>query len=247
MENNERRFRLFGDEAVNHGPPVACGERRTSDPGLRISDSRLRTLDFGLSFADIRELPSVEELERVADPARLERSRAMRAEGARLRCLGAGWLLHRAFGAREYRCNEWGRPELVGGGPFFSLSHSGTKVMLLVSDAPCGCDIEKRIAGRPLQLIAERHFHPEEFTDFRRLGSSPELFYRLWTLAESYMKGVGKGFAHLPPRSFRHEAVPPHRLLESSEPGFETWRFHVSEEIPGYTFAVALAEPKRNG
>ena len=82
----------------------------------------------------------------MADPQRLERSRAMRGEGARLRCLGAGWLLHRAFGAREYHRNEWGRPELVGGGPFFSLSHSGTKVMLLVSDSPCGCDIEERIA-----------------------------------------------------------------------------------------------------
>ena len=168
----------------------------------------------------------------------------MRAEGARLRCLGAGWLLHRAFGAREYRLNEWGRPELVGGGPFFSLSHSGTKVMLLVSDTPCGCDIEERIEGRPLARIAERFFHPAEFAEFRRLGASPPLFYRLWTLGESYMKGVGKGFA-LPPRSFRHEADPPHRLLESSEPGFEAWRFHVSEEIPGYTFAVALADTTR--
>ena len=197
------------------------------------------TSNFELFLTDIRELPPVAELERVADPTRLARSRAMRGEGARLRCLGAGWLLHRVFGAREYRCNEWGRPEFVGEGPFFSLSHSGTKVMLLVSDFPCGCDIEERIPNRPLERIAERFFHPAEFEDFQRLGASPDLFYRLWTLGESYMKGVGKGFG-LPPRSFRHETEPPHRLLESTEPGFATWRFRVSEEIPGYTFAVAV-------
>lgn len=190
-----------------------------------------------LSFADIRDLPSVAELERAADPARLERTRRMRGD-ARLLSLGAGWLLHRAFGAREYVRNEWGRPALAGGGPCFSLSHSGRWVMLAVSDTPCGCDIEERRTDRPLERIAERYFHSAAFADFRRLGSTPALFYRLWTLGESYMKGVGKGFA-LPPRAFRHEAEPPHRLLESSEPCFEAWRFRVSEEIPGYTFAVA--------
>ena len=196
--------------------------------------------DVQLSFADILELPSVTELERAADEDRLARSRRMRGD-ARLRCLGAGWLLHRAFGTREYVRNEWGRPALAGGGPCFSLSHSGRWVMLAVSDAPCGCDIEELRADRPLERIAERHFHPEEFADFRRLGATPTLFYRLWTLGESYMKGVGKGFA-LPPRAFRHAVEPPHRLVESSEPGFEAWRFRVSEEIPGYIFAVASAK-----
>lgn len=226
MSNNEHRFRLKNFSSIPWRPS---------------STQRSPSSTPELFFADIRELPPVEELERVADPSRLERSRRMRAEGARLRCLGAGWLLHRAFGSREYHRNEWGRPELVGGGPFFSLSHSGTKVMLLVSDSPCGCDIEERIASRPLERIAERFFHPAAFADFRRLGASPPLFYRLWTLGESYMKGVGKGFA-LSPRSFRHEVEPPHRLLESSEPGFEAWRFHVSEEIPGYTFAVTVRD-----
>ena len=196
--------------------------------------------DIELFFADIRFLPGLPELERAASPDRLERSRRMRGN-ARLRCLGAGWLLRRAFGPREYRRNEWGRPELADGGPRFSLSHSGSLVMLAVSDAPCGCDIEERRADRPLARIAERHFHPAAFADFRRLGASPELFYRFWTLGESYMKGVGKGFA-LPPRLFRHDPEPPHRLLESAEPGFQDWTFRVCEDIPGYTFAVAVGD-----
>ena len=193
-----------------------------------------------LFFADIHALPPLEELERVASPARLERCSQMRGD-ARLRSLAAGWLLHRAFGPREYRRNEWGRPELNGGGPSFSLSHSGRMAMLAVSDTPCGCDIEERRADRPLERIAERHFHPEEYADFVRLGATPALFYRLWTLGESYMKGIGRGFA-LPPRLFRHDPQPPHRLLESSEPGFRDWTFMVSETIPGYTFAVALKD-----
>ncbi len=192
-----------------------------------------------LVFADIRELPSEAEMEAAADSERLVRARRMRTRDARLRCLAAGWLLRKAIGPLAVERNAWGRPQVAGGGPpFFSLSHSGNLVMVAVSDQPCGCDIEERLPGRPFAKIAERHFHPAEFSDFRRLGGTPALFYRLWTLGESYMKAVGKGFA-LPPRTFRHEATPPHRLLESTEPGFRAWRFAVSEDIPGYTFAVA--------
>ena len=193
-----------------------------------------------LWLADLRDLPPVGTMEKAADPERLARSRRMRGE-ARMRCLGAGWLLFRAFGAREYRRNAWGRPELAGGGPFFNLSHSGRWVLLAVSEHPCGCDIEERRPGRPFDRLAARHFHPGAYADFRRLGGSAELFYRFWTLGEAYMKGVGKGFA-LPPREFRHDPSPPHRLLDSSEPGFGAWRFRVGGDVPGCTYAVAVRD-----
>lgn len=191
-----------------------------------------------LYHADLRDLPSEDELERCADPGRLTAARRLRVPRARLRSLAAGWLLHQAFGPREYARNAWGKP-LLPDGPHFNLSHSGDRVLLVVADAPCGCDIERRRPDRPFRDIARRHFHPDAFADFLRLGASPELFYRFWTLGESYMKGVGKGFA-LPPCSFRHAPEPPYSLLASSEPAFDRWTFEVHEDIPDYTYATAL-------
>ena len=193
---------------------------------------------FHIYHASLQDLPPLAKLEACASPERLAASRRFRFPEPRLRSLAAGWLLHRAFGAREYLRNEWGKPYLPGG-PHFNLSHSGDRVMLVVSDAPCGCDIERRRPDRDLAGLARHCLHPGALADFERLGATPELFYRFWTLGESYMKGVGKGFA-LPPRAFRHSPEAPYPLLESAEPGFADWSFQVGEEIPGYTYAIAL-------
>ena len=187
--------------------------------------------------ADLRDLPPLAELEACATAERLAASRRMRVEAARYRSLAAGWLLHRAFGKRDYGRNEWGKPFLPGG-PHFNLSHSGNRVLLVVADTPCGCDIEERRGNRDFAAIVRHGLHPGAQEDFFRLGATPELFYRFWTLGESYMKGVGRGFS-LPPRNFRHSAEPPYVLLESSEGGCADWAFEVHEEIAGYTFSIA--------
>ncbi len=191
-----------------------------------------------LYHADLRDLPPPDVLEACSSPDRRAAAQRLRNPGARRRCLAAGWLLHQAFGPREYVLNPWGKPMLPEG-PFFNLSHSADRALLVVDDSPCGCDIERRRPDRSFLDIARRHFHPDAFSDFLRLGATPELFYRYWTLGESYMKGVGKGFA-LPPSAFRHAPEPPYNLLASTEPDFGRWAFEVHEEIPGYTYATAL-------
>ena len=187
--------------------------------------------------ADLRALPPLSELEVCATPERLAASRRIRSEAARLRSLAAGWLLFQAFGKRDYGRNEWGKP-FLSDGPHFNLSHSGDRVLLVVADEPCGCDIEERRPDRDFAAIVRHSFHPDAQEDFFRLGATPELFYRFWTLGESYMKGVGKGFS-LPPRDFRHSPEAPYALLDSTEPDFADWAFEVHEEIAGYTYAIA--------
>ena len=189
--------------------------------------------------ADVSALPSTDALEAYADPTRLAAARRTRDPEARRRTLAAGWLLCRAFGKRaDYVRGPHGKPALPGG-PFFNLSHSGERVLLVVSDAPCGCDIERHRPDRDVVALARRWLHPDAYADFLRLGAAPAVFYRFWTLGESYVKGVGDGLAALPPGSFRHSAAPPYELLSSPLPDFRRWAFDVHEEIPGYTFSVA--------
>lgn len=77
---------------------------------------------------------------------------------------------------------------------FFSLSHSGEAVMCAVSDGEVGCDVEK-VKGTDLR-IARRFFHEREYACISR-EETPEarqrMFYRLWTLKESFMKVTGLG------------------------------------------------------
>lgn len=59
-------------------------------------------------------------------------------------------------------------------------------------------------------------------------------FYELWTLKESYMKAVGRGF-HLPPSSFYFELGTP-ITLHCEDNG--QYRFYIHYGIEEYTIAL---------
>lgn len=103
-----------------------------------------------------------------------------------------------------YRYGANGKPYLTGVGQnvHFSLSHSGRLALCAISSQEIGCDVEK-ISDVNLN-IAKRFFFPTEYdmiegqksTELRR-----EMFFRLWTLKESYIKMTGMGMS-LPMDSF---------------------------------------------
>ena len=117
----------------------------------------------------------------------------------KIRSLAAGLLLEKALddigiSEREIRIGDNGKPYLANGAIFFNLSHSGERVMCAVSDMEVGCDVQK--IGTTSLKIADRFFSASE----RQLLNSIEdesakinMFYRLWTLKESYIKAVGTG------------------------------------------------------
>ncbi len=79
-----------------------------------------------------------------------------------------------------------GRPYLPGG-PHFSLSHSASLAAVLVSQAPCGVDIE-RIDDCIAKRLASRCLHPNE---------RDRDFFECWTKKECLVKRDGLGlFAH---------------------------------------------------
>lgn len=158
--------------------------------------------------------------------------------------LGAGVLLDAALKGyglteREMIYGETGnhKPVFLNAPEIhFNISHSGTMVILAVSDAPVGCDIEK--TGKADLKISRRFFTENEHARLLELSEGPqdELFYRLWTMKESYMKFTGEGM-HLSLSDFEidlTEEIPFVRRLGVRQ----DCRLQEIEEFTGYRCAV---------
>ena len=132
---------------------------------------------------------------------RREKTDRMRFPQSKRLSLGAGLLLMRALSDAGLDPNRSGTAEGERGKPYltaypevcFNLSHSGRFAMCVIADAQTGCDIERIGEARP--EIAKRFFDGEEIRDI--FGTEEpfrtRLFYRYWTLKESYIKCLGLG------------------------------------------------------
>ena len=94
----------------------------------------------------------------------------------------------------------------------FNLSHSGSRVMCVVSDREVGCDveaIEQRRVSQVIRCLAE--------SEQAAASESAENFFRIWTLKESILKLSGEGLA-IPLRSFE-VSLDPLKVRQSFIPG----------------------------
>lgn len=134
--------------------------------------------------------------------SRQAKIRAYRFDEARRLSLAAGLLLD--YGLGEYGLRErdmrveagpWGKPRFYDRPDIhFNLSHSGTVAMAAFADCEVGCDVERMAALR--EKVAARFFSPRENAALRQCPdeeSRRELFYRIWTRKESYIKYTGEG------------------------------------------------------
>lgn len=125
----------------------------------------------------------------------------------KMQSLGVGLLLRQAcvdvglgLADAHVAYGENGKPYLTDFPEVqFNLSHSGERVMCVLSPFETGCDVEtiKGDRGR----LAERFFMPEEsawIKHFETLEKQSDAFYRLWTLKECYMKVTGRGMSLMP-------------------------------------------------
>ena len=107
-------------------------------------------------------------------------------------------LIENSFG--EIAENADGKPLCEG--IEFNFSHSGHYVAFAFSDSPVGVDIER--IGRGIDA-AKRVMTASEYvslSDIVDAEEREEIFCRMWTAKESYMKCLGLGI-RLPPDSFR--------------------------------------------
>ena len=182
-------------------------------------------------------------------PARREKADRLRPPEAKRLSLAAGALALQALAAlgvdaaaEEVALGPYGKPFLPRFPEVhFSLSHSGTRVMCVTADRPVGCDIQET-APRDLR-IARRFFSREECA---RIFSEPtpeaqqDMFFRIWTAKESYLKCIGLGLA-LPLRCF--SALPAADRIELTQDlPRGRFSFRTPECGPGYRCAVCIRE-----
>lgn len=88
--------------------------------------------------------------------------------------------------------NECGKPYIEG--IYFNISHSFDYVAVAVSNEEVGVDIEK-ITDRNFG-IAKRFFSKKEYEDINSVKDEKDrkkLFFRYWTIKESFLKAIGYG------------------------------------------------------
>lgn len=165
---------------------------------------------------------------------RYERFCRLQREDDKLLCLAAGLLLTKTFGSQsvnKIKLNAHGKP-YIENGSFFNLAHSGNFVVLAVDSKPVGVDIEQH-KERNFEAIARISFHEKERALLKRSSDRQKTFYELWTLKESYMKAVGRGF-NLPPTSFYFDFADGITL----HAGGDQRSFYIHHGIEGYTIAL---------
>jgi 4'-phosphopantetheinyl transferase len=90
--------------------------------------------------------------------------------------------------------NSYGKPYLQDIPLFFSLSHSGNYVLCAVSNTEVGIDIEKHDI---YEAQLANFFHSDEISHIASVSceNQTELFFKIWSLKESYIKYLGLGLS----------------------------------------------------
>lgn len=193
-----------------------------------------------------------EKLYQAVSPERQQKiTRLVHEEDKRL-SLGAACLLKRALAdcGASYSSIEYasgGKPYLAGcRNMFFNLSHSKDIVLCALSPLEVGCDVEK-VGGASL-AVAQRYFSPEEYHEIMKISSPEEqrlLFYRMWTLKESYIKATGQGL-QMPLDGFRVQTAGKEiTILQNGER--LPYYFNEYEPETGYRCAVCSRIPEFGG
>ena len=96
---------------------------------------------------------------------------------------------YQGLDARIIRENEYGKPYFSNSDTHFNLAHSENALICAISDSPIGVDIER--IGEIKPMILNKCFSDKEASYI----SSPDDFYKLWTLKEAYVKAIGVGIS----------------------------------------------------
>ncbi|MCM1136850.1 MAG: 4'-phosphopantetheinyl transferase superfamily protein [Clostridium sp.] len=179
--------------------------RAGSRPDGDIGGKPTENADAGIWLPPMNEMEK-NQLNKIEEKRREKISRIKSPKQKRL-SLAAGVLLHDALCGRlgadpektppfNLQYGENGKPYLSEyPNIHFNLSHSGDYVCCALSGEPVGVDIQEKLEEK--EKVAERFFTS---ADRVRLSAwegeqRRDLFFRMWSIKESYIKLTGEGMA----------------------------------------------------
>ena len=135
--------------------------------------------------------------------------------------------------------NAHGKPYLNAHDVWFNTSQSGAWAICAVTGCEVGCDVERLapvdIAASQLFFCTQEYAHLAAQSD---LAAQQELFFRYWTLKESFLKATGMGMA-LPPSTCHIVLGESIRVVQSADA--RQFSFCEFGDIPGYKCALCVA------
>lgn len=178
----------------------------------------------------------------LVDETRGEKVRALAVREKKNASLSAGVILPLALkecclgGEVKVEYAQWEKPRLIKPeGWCFNLSHSGEWTVLALSNGEVGVDIQQ---VKPVDMrLATRFFTESEQTEIENAGeNAQELFYRIWTIKESYLKALGVGLSR-PLNSFTVRFTAGGAKID--DPTVEgEWQVSELSDFAGYKIAV---------
>lgn len=96
----------------------------------------------------------------------------------------------------KYGRNPYGKPYLIPKGKAeVNWSHSGEYVICAVADCAVGIDLQYT-GKEPKETLVRRLLQPGELIFYKNVPDEEKkrLFYKYWTIKESFLKAVGTGF-----------------------------------------------------
>jgi len=93
----------------------------------------------------------------------------------------------------------YGKP-FYASGPYFNVSHTAGAFCIVTHRNAVGIDIEHLTRNFDVLAMSEKFFTANELNLIKNASDPFEIFFKIWTLKESYMKAKGLGF-NLAPQS----------------------------------------------
>lgn len=170
-----------------------------------------------------RRILAADELER-ANQYRFERDKASFLAGTLLTRLQLAEITGTPVDVLQFETNQFGKPHLLHPADTrIQFSRSRTKAMVAnaVSCLSCiGLDIERIDPTVEVESIADQFFATAEVDQLQQSPAEirQELFFRIWTLKEAYVKACGEGLS-----------IP-----------LDRFSFDLSEDTPRISFSASL-------
>ncbi|TKC09405.1 4'-phosphopantetheinyl transferase family protein [Pedobacter frigoris] len=176
----------FADHIIWDGPVYELESNQIHVFDIRIS-MYLQRLDEFISLLSPDEIARANRYFQQKDRERFRISRGMQR-------IILGKYLNLPACSLQFKLDNHKKPFLLNDTSeiYYNLSHAADVILLVISTAPIGVDVEYINPDFPYQEVIKDHFTQEEISHINEMNSS-ERFFKLWTRKEAFLKATGQG------------------------------------------------------